>query len=76
MLSSAGANVSRVAGMHAKCLLSDNNVVIGSYNHLSADPRGAAQRQREVSIEVQSAELAQALWAAFEREEGEAVGLP
>jgi phosphatidylserine/phosphatidylglycerophosphate/cardiolipin synthase-like enzyme len=73
-LSSAGATVARAVGMHAKCALSDDNVVIGSYNYLSADPRGAAQRQREVSIEVQSAELSDALWAGFEREEREGAG--
>lgn len=38
--------------IHAKVLVSDGSVVVGSYNYLAADPAGRGSRSRELSIKV------------------------
>jgi len=43
-----------------------DSVIIGSYNFLSADPTGTTRRERELSVEVQEAELANTVWGGFE----------
>ena len=58
MVSGAGGTVRRVAGMHAKVLVSDASVCISSYNFLSADPFGNSSGTRELGVVIEGGDVA------------------
>ena len=58
MVSGVGGTVRRLAGMHAKVLVSDASVCISSYNFLSADPFGTASGSRELGVVVEGGNVA------------------
>lgn len=47
--------------IHAKVIVNDDEVTIGSYNFMSADAAGSARRQRELSVTLQNADIAAAV---------------
>lgn len=47
--------------VHAKVLIHDETVIIGSYNYLSADVAGTGSRARELSVRVEGPALPSAL---------------
>lgn len=59
----AGGVINRVAGLHAKVLVSDVSACISSYNFLSADPFGRAMHTREIGVVFDSPPIADNLWA-------------
>jgi hypothetical protein len=58
---SANGSVTKVAGMHAKVLLSDVSVCVSSYNFLSADPFGKATGAREIGVALDNPPVAEAI---------------
>jgi hypothetical protein len=49
-------------GVHAKLVVSDDAVLVTSFNPLSADPFGTAENAREVGLLIQSKSIADAAW--------------
>jgi len=63
LVSDMGGVLKVCLGVHAKLVVADDIVLIGSFNPLSADPFGTAENAREVGILVQSTAFADAAWA-------------
>lgn len=53
----------KVAGLHAKILVSDVSCCVTSYNHLSSDPFGTASRARELGVIIDGGNVPDRLWA-------------
>lgn len=51
--------------LHAKVLVADGAVVVGSYNFLAADPTGRGGRTRELSVKVNDSEFANVILQRF-----------
>jgi hypothetical protein len=58
VVKSAGGVLQHVSGMHAKVVVTDTAICIGSYNFLSADPFGTAKGTRELSISLKGSTVA------------------
>ena len=54
----ARGTVAKVPHMHAKTLVSDTSVCVSSYNFLSADPFGTADRGRELGVIIKGGDVA------------------
>ena len=54
----ARGTVSKLPHMHAKTLVSDTSVCVSSYNFLSADPFGSADRARELGVIIEGGDVA------------------
>ncbi len=59
LAASAGLALETHPTLHAKVIVSDDEVTIGSYNYLSTDTAGAATRHRELSVTVSDGALAE-----------------
>nr|CCA88617.1 conserved hypothetical protein [Ralstonia syzygii R24] len=58
-----GGNLKVRAGVHAKLVVTDDTVLVSSFNPLSADPFGTAENAREVGVLIRSKAVADAAWA-------------
>ncbi|WLB87703.1 hypothetical protein [Bradyrhizobium japonicum] len=53
----AGGKICRKPGLHAKVLVADNWVCLGSYNFLSTDVYGTSSRTKELSVILEGLEV-------------------
>lgn len=60
-----GGKVHRISGMHAKVMVSDSCLYVGSYNLLSTDPFGKTEFTRELGVVVNADELCQSVYDIF-----------
>ena len=54
----ARGTIAKLPHMHAKILVSDTSVCVSSYNFLSADPFGTADRARELGVIIEGGDVA------------------
>ena len=54
----ARGTVAKLPHMHAKTLVSDTSVCVSSYNFLSVDPFGTADRARELGVIIEGGDVA------------------